>query len=105
MHKSQAYISAIYRRTVAETLVFWLIWVLTLIPIGYFLFLSVMFEELLLLPFILLQLGLHGIAIKHFLNTQHRFFTSMLWLVGGTCIVYILFLAVFFLISVALHSH
>jgi hypothetical protein len=105
MYKSQAYVSVTYPRTTAETLVFWTIAVFTLIPTGYFLFLSIMFEELLVLPFILLQLGVNSIALTRFLNTKTLFSTSLLWLIGGTCIIYALFITGFFIILVTLHSH
>ena len=105
MYASQAHAKPIYPRTAAETWVFWIVWLLTLIPSIYFLFISVMYQEVLLAPLILLQFGLHTIAMRHFLNKQQVLSTALLWLIGGTCIIYILFISGFFIILTALHSY
>jgi hypothetical protein len=101
----QAHANSMCPRTAAETVVFWGVWVLTLMPSVYFLFISVMYQEALLAPLILLQFGLHAIAMRHFLNKQQVFSTALLWLIGGTCIIYILFISGFFIILTALHSY
>lgn len=79
-------------RTTVEKVIFWLLWIVLLLPaivlligIGGRLGVGV----LLLLP-VVIQLGIHGISLKWFLDEGKSFSKSMLMLLGGTGVLYFL---------------
>lgn len=77
-------------RTTVEKVIFWLLWIVLLLP-AIVLLISIGggLGVLLLLP-VLIQLGIHGISLKWFLDEGKSFSKSMLMLLGGTGALYFL---------------
>lgn len=76
-------------RTVGQKVIFWLLWVVLLVPAIMLLITVGEFGLLAFLP-VLIQLAIHGVALKWFLDTAKPFSRSMLMLLGGTGLMYFL---------------
>lgn len=75
-------------RTTGQKVIFWLLWGILLVP-PILLILGAGADLILYVP-LLIQLTIHGMALKWFLDTMKPFSKSMLMLLGGTGLLYFL---------------
>ncbi|MFZ1386961.1 MAG: hypothetical protein WBP46_20520 [Thiolinea sp.] len=82
-----------YVRSTGQQIAFWILWILLLIPLITFLLMIVGggIDTLITLA-VLLQMLIHGFALKWFLEPNKPFSKVMLMLLGGTGALYFLVL-------------
>jgi heme/copper-type cytochrome/quinol oxidase subunit 4 len=82
-----------YTRSTGETIAFWLLWVLFLIPLIFAILLlsDTNGLSILLIP-IIVQIAIHAYSAWLFLNKQQAYSKSLMWLLGGTGIIYMIFI-------------
>lgn len=79
-----------YVRSTSDQVVFWILWTLLLIPAIFLLMMIVGGGvSMVLLPF-LVQVAIHGLALKWFLDANKPMSKSLLMLFGGTGLLYFL---------------
>jgi hypothetical protein len=82
-----------YVRSTGETITFWLLWLLLSLPVfyGFLLFSEMSGLNLLILP-IFAQLALHAYSAWLFFDKNQSFSKTLMWLLGGTGVLYMLFI-------------
>lgn len=84
-------VPASYVRSMSDQVAFWILWVLFLIPVIFLLIMAVGSGgfSIILLP-LLVQLVIHGVALKWFLDLAKPMSKVLLMLLGGTGLLYFL---------------
>ncbi|WP_298611423.1 hypothetical protein [uncultured Thiothrix sp.] len=81
---------ASYLRSTSDQVAFWVLWVLLLLPAIVLLMMVIgSVGGLILIP-LLAQLGIHGMALKWFLDLSKPTSKALLMLLGGTGVLYFL---------------
>ena len=96
-----------YVRSTGETITFWLLWVLFLVPLIFAIFLVLDIDGFGLLALATIaQIAIHSYSAWLFFNKQQPFSKALIWLLIGTGLIYMLFVGgCFVAISGGLNLH
>jgi hypothetical protein len=95
-----------YTRSTGETITFWLLWVLLLIPLifGILLISNTTGGGILVLP-IIAQIAIHAYSVWLFFNKSQTYSKSLMWLLIGTGIIWMLFVGGCFVMLMGIGVH